>query len=54
MAAPVAALHARAWLLLQIASMVTLQGQSSPIVRNVMTLGTCASIVGSEVMCFDE
>lgn len=39
---------------IQIASMVTVQGQSSPVVRNVMTLGTCASIVGAEVMSFQE
>eukprot|EP00798_Chlamydomonas_sp_ICE-L_P022628 gene22628-29771_t len=35
---------------IQIASM----GESSPIVKNVMTLGTCASIVGSEVMSFER
>lgn len=32
--------------------MVTVQGDSKPIVRNVMTLDTCAPIVGSEVMSF--
>lgn len=39
---------------IQIASMVTVQGQSSPIVRNVMTLNTCAPIVGAEVMSFSN
>jgi len=32
--------------------MVTNQGESSPVVRNVMTLDTCAAIIGSEVMSF--
>jgi DNA polymerase delta subunit 1 len=34
--------------------MVTVQGESSPIVRNVMTLQSCAPIVGAEVMSFDS
>lgn len=29
-------------------------GQSQPVVKNVMTLNTCASIVGAEVMSFDK
>ena len=33
--------------------MVTVQGASAPVVRNVMTLNTCAPIVGAEVMSFD-
>lgn len=37
---------------IQIASMVTNQGETSPVVRNVMTLNTCAAIIGSEVMSF--
>ena len=37
---------------IQIASMVTVQGESRPVVRNVMTLDTCAPIVGAEVMSF--
>lgn len=37
---------------IQIASMVTNQGESGPVVRNVMTLDTCAAIIGSEVMSF--
>lgn len=39
---------------IQIASMVTVQGSDTPIVRNVMTVGTCASIVGAEVMSFEK
>ena len=39
---------------IQIASMVTVQGQSSPIVRNVLTLNSCAPIVGAEVMSFSK
>ena len=38
--------------MIQIASLVTAQGQAAPAVRNVMTLGTCAPIVGAEVMAF--
>ncbi len=37
---------------IQIASMVTEHGSDRPLVRNVMTLGSCAPIVGSEVMSF--
>ncbi len=39
---------------IQIASMVTEHGSERPLVRNVMTLGTCAPIVGSEVMSFSS
>ena len=39
---------------IQIASMVTVQGEARPVVRNVMTLNTCAPIVGAEVMSFDR
>ena len=39
---------------IQIASMLTVQGEPQPRVRNIMTLGTCAPIVGSEVMSFDR
>jgi hypothetical protein len=39
---------------IQVASMVTVQGESSPIVRNVMTLHSCAHIVGAEVMSFES
>ena len=38
---------------IQIASMVTNQGETTPVVRNVMTLDTCAAIIGSEVMSFN-
>lgn len=34
---------------IQIASMVQVQGESTPFVRNVFTLGTCSPIVGSQV-----
>ena len=37
---------------IQIASLVSVQGQPKPVVRNVLTLGTCAPIVGAEVMSF--
>ena len=30
--------------------MVALYGKTEPFIRNVMTLDTCASIVGSEVI----
>eukprot|EP00878_Enallax_costatus_P012125 GHUV01012659.1.p1 GENE.GHUV01012659.1~~GHUV01012659.1.p1 ORF type:complete len:774 (+),score=276.28 GHUV01012659.1:341-2662(+) len=33
--------------------MVTVLGENKPRVRNIMTLGTCAAIVGAEVMSFD-
>ena len=39
---------------IQIASMLTVQGEQEPQVRNIMTLGSCAPIVGSEVMSFDR
>ena len=39
---------------IQIASMVTVQGEERPCVRNVMTLNTCAPIVGAEVMSFQK
>nr|BAO20830.1 DNA polymerase delta catalytic subunit [Branchinella kugenumaensis] len=39
---------------IQIASMVIKQGKPDPFIRNVMTLNTCAPIVGSEVVCFDR
>lgn len=34
---------------IQIASMVTVLGESKPRVKNIMTLGSCAAIVGAEV-----
>lgn len=36
---------------IQIASQVTVQGKG-PQIKNIMTLGSCASIVGAEVMAF--
>lgn len=35
---------------IQIANMVALYGQTEPFIRNVMTLDTCAAIVGSQVI----
>ncbi|KAL2912943.1 DNA-directed DNA polymerase delta [Polyrhizophydium stewartii] len=35
---------------IQIANMVTVQGESKPFIRNVFTLGTCAHIVGTHVL----
>ncbi|POY71963.1 DNA polymerase delta subunit 1 [Rhodotorula taiwanensis] len=37
---------------IQIANMVTRQGDSKPFIRNIFTLNTCAHIVGSEVLEF--
>eukprot|EP00882_Tetradesmus_deserticola_P034529 GHRQ01039644.1.p1 GENE.GHRQ01039644.1~~GHRQ01039644.1.p1 ORF type:complete len:123 (-),score=24.90 GHRQ01039644.1:57-425(-) len=34
---------------IQIASMVTVLGESKPRVKNILTLGSCAAIVGAEV-----
>ena len=39
---------------IQIANMVTRQGESTPFVKNVFTLNTCAHIVGSQVLSFDK
>lgn len=39
---------------IQIASMVTRQGESSPFIKNVFTLNTCAPIVGSHVKSFEK
>ncbi|KAF9054588.1 DNA polymerase family B-domain-containing protein [Panaeolus papilionaceus] len=38
---------------IQIANMVTRQGEKMPFVRNVFTLNTCAHIVGSQVLSFE-
>ncbi|XP_073149546.1 DNA polymerase delta catalytic subunit isoform X1 [Henckelia pumila] len=38
---------------IQVANLVTLQGEDQPLVRNVMTLKSCAPIVGVDVMSFD-
>ncbi|KAG1886473.1 DNA-directed DNA polymerase [Suillus subluteus] len=40
--------------LIQIANMVTRQGETKPFIRNIFTLNTCSHIVGSQVMSFDD
>ncbi|TFK74920.1 hypothetical protein BDN72DRAFT_832633 [Pluteus cervinus] len=39
---------------IQIANMVTRQGEQKPFIRNVFTLNTCAHIVGSQVLSYDD
>ncbi|XP_058756521.1 DNA polymerase delta catalytic subunit-like [Vicia villosa] len=39
---------------IQIANLVTLQGEDQPLIRNVMTLNSCSPIVGVDVMSFDK
>ncbi|WRT63862.1 uncharacterized protein IL334_000787 [Kwoniella shivajii] len=39
---------------IQIAAMVTRQGETKPFIRNVFTLNTCAHIVGSQVLEFRD
>lgn len=39
---------------IQIASLVTVFGEQSPIVKNIMTLGSCSPITGAEVMSFSD
>ncbi|KZP26619.1 delta DNA polymerase [Athelia psychrophila] len=39
---------------IQIANMVTRQGEKKPFVRNVFTLNSCSHIVGSQVISFDD
>lgn len=38
---------------IQVANLVTLQGEDQPYVRNVMTLKSCSPIVGVDVMSFE-
>ncbi|XP_068647380.1 DNA polymerase delta catalytic subunit-like isoform X1 [Aristolochia californica] len=38
---------------IQVANLVTLQGENQPFIRNIMTLKSCAPIVGVDVMSFD-
>uniref|UniRef100_A0A2N9HA95 DNA polymerase n=1 Tax=Fagus sylvatica TaxID=28930 RepID=A0A2N9HA95_FAGSY len=38
---------------IQVANLVTLQGEDQPFIRNVMTLKSCSPIVGVDVMSFD-
>ncbi|KAH9967292.1 DNA polymerase family B-domain-containing protein [Russula dissimulans] len=39
---------------IQIANMVTRQGEKQPFIRNIFTLNTCSHIVGSQVISFDN
>ncbi|KAF8998547.1 DNA polymerase family B-domain-containing protein [Cyathus striatus] len=39
---------------IQIANMVTRQGEPQPFIRNIFTLNTCSHIVGSQVLSFDD
>lgn len=39
---------------IQIASMVQRQGETEPFIRTVFTLQSCASIVGSQILCFEQ
>ncbi|XP_031279112.1 DNA polymerase delta catalytic subunit [Pistacia vera] len=39
---------------IQVANLVTLQGENQPFIRNVMTLKSCSPIVGVDVMSFDS
>jgi len=39
---------------IQIANVVTVQGDSKPFIRNVFTLNSCSSIVGADVRSFDS
>ncbi|KAG6854025.1 DNA-directed DNA polymerase delta [Blastosporella zonata] len=39
---------------IQIANMVTRQGEQTPFIRNIFTLNTCSHIVGSQVLSFKD
>lgn len=39
---------------IQIANIITIQGQSKPCVQNVFTLNSCANIVGTQTLCFEK
>ena len=39
---------------IQIANMVSLYGETEPFIRNIMTLDTCAPIIGSQVMSYKQ
>ncbi|KAJ7224475.1 DNA polymerase family B-domain-containing protein [Mycena pura] len=39
---------------IQIANMVTRQGEQKPFIRNVFTLNSCANIVGSQVLTYKD
>jgi len=38
---------------IQIANIVTLQGDNRPLLRNVFTLKKCTPIVGADVRCYE-
>ena len=40
--------------IIQIANMVVRQGEREPFIRNVFTLGSCAQIVGSDVISYEN
>eukprot|EP00002_Diphylleia_rotans_P033158 TRINITY_DN7021_c0_g1_i1.p1 TRINITY_DN7021_c0_g1~~TRINITY_DN7021_c0_g1_i1.p1 ORF type:complete len:1103 (-),score=239.27 TRINITY_DN7021_c0_g1_i1:90-3398(-) len=39
---------------IQIANMVTIQGQDAPIIKNIFTLKSCANIPGAQVLSFEK
>ncbi|KAJ7178836.1 DNA polymerase family B-domain-containing protein [Mycena crocata] len=39
---------------IQIANMVTRQGEQKPFIKNVFTLNTCSQIVGTQVLAFND
>ncbi|KAI9201944.1 DNA polymerase family B-domain-containing protein [Polychytrium aggregatum] len=39
---------------IQIANMVTIQGQKEPFIRNVFTLKSCANIIGTHILSFEN
>lgn len=39
---------------IQIAAVVTIQGESTPIIRTVFSLRSCAHIVGASVICYEK
>jgi len=39
---------------IQIANMITRQGEAQPFIRNIFTLNTCSHIVGSQVLEFKK
>ncbi|KAL5289927.1 POLD1 family protein [Megaselia abdita] len=39
---------------IQIANMIIRQGEQEPFIRNCFTLNECATIVGSQILCYDK
>lgn len=39
---------------IQIAAVVTIQGETIPLIRTIFTLRSCAHIVGAQVICFEK